>query len=62
MPIIEIAPDAILPERTNYDLQLERDPTFSELAKANLENENLMNVGARKLSDKTNSFLNEVQS
>lgn len=62
MAVVELTPDQVLPERTNYDLQIERDPTFSELAKANFENEHLLNVGARKASDKINSILHNVQN
>lgn len=62
MPVVELNPDIVLPERTNYDLQIERDPTFQELAKANFENENLLNAAARKISDKTNNILHTVQN
>ncbi|MCA9340872.1 MAG: hypothetical protein KDA17_08205, partial [Candidatus Saccharibacteria bacterium] len=62
MAVVELTPEQVLPERTNYDLQLERDPTFNELAKANFENENLISAGARKLSDTTNSMLHTVQN
>lgn len=37
MPIVKLSPDEVLPERTNYDLAIERDPTFSELIKANVD-------------------------
>lgn len=49
MPVFEIQDDTILPERTNYDMQVERDPTFGELSKAYFENENIVYSVANKL-------------
>jgi hypothetical protein len=59
---VELNPTDVLPERTNYDLQIERDPTFMELAKANFQNENPIYALGRKLGDKANSLLSDVAS
>lgn len=48
MAVVELNEQQVLPERSNYDMQIERDPTFKELAKANFENENLLNVAINK--------------
>lgn len=50
MPIIDIGQDAALPDRTNYDVTAERDPTFVDLVKANVENSNIVYNLANTLS------------
>jgi hypothetical protein len=62
MTVVELSPDSVLPERTNYDLQIERDPTFTELVKSNFYNENLMTVGSEAISDNVNSLLHTVSN
>ena len=48
MAIVEIDQNTLLPERSNYDMEIERDPTFRELFQATTENENLIwNVANR---------------
>lgn len=50
MPVYEIQDSDVLPERTNYDMQIERDPTFGELSKAYFENENIVFSVANKFA------------
>lgn len=47
MPVVDVPQNAILPDRTNYDMAVERDPAFSTLVKASLENDNLIYNTAR---------------
>jgi hypothetical protein len=57
MAVVELTDNDVLPERSNYDLQLERDPTFRELARANFQNENLLVNASNAAADKVNSLL-----
>lgn len=50
MPVVELNENNVLPERSNYDMQIERDPTFKELAGAYFENENLIYNVANKFA------------
>jgi len=50
MPVVELNENNVLPERSNYDMQIERDPTFKELAGSYFENENLIYNVANKFA------------
>lgn len=50
MPVAEITPEVVLGERSNYDKQVELDPTVGELAHAYFEDGNTINGIANKIT------------
>lgn len=56
MPIQEIAPEVVLGERSNYDKQVELDPTVKELSHAYFEDGNTINGIASKITSLATNY------
>jgi len=59
MPVVEIKDDAELGQRSQYEMQVQSDPTFKEIVSAHFATDNLLNNGIDFLARKAVPFQTE---